>query len=61
MLAGEEFASGWREFLNEDPDSQPSLYRIYHRSFAEFLEAEENLRWYDSQIATTALSKIPGF
>jgi hypothetical protein len=51
----------WREFLNEDPDSQPSRYRIYHRSFAEFLEAEENLRWYDSQIATTALSKIPGF
>jgi hypothetical protein len=53
--------AAWREFLNEDPDSQPSLYRIYHRSFAEFLEAEENLRWYDSQIATTALSKIPGF
>ena len=51
----------WREFLNEDADSEPQRYRIYHRSFAEFLDAEENLRWYHSQIATTALSKIPGF
>ena len=51
----------WREFLNEDPDSRPSRYRIYHRSFAEFLDDEENLRWYHSQIATAALSKIPGF
>ena len=51
----------WREFLNEDTDRQPPLYRIYHRSFAEFLDAAENLRWYHSQIATTALSKIPGF
>jgi len=51
----------WREFLNEDPGGQPPLYRIYHRSFAEFLDDQENLRWYHSQIATTALSKIPGF
>lgn len=51
----------WREFLNEDPDTQPPRYRIYHRSFAEFLDDRENLRWYHSQIATTALSKIPGF
>ena len=28
----------WREFLNEDPDTQPPRYRIYHRSFAEFLD-----------------------
>jgi hypothetical protein len=51
----------WRKFMNEDPDSQPSRYRLYHRSFAEFLEAEENLRWYHNRIAITALSKIPGF
>lgn len=51
----------WREFLNEDSGSRPSHYRIYHRSFAEFLDAEENLQWYHSQIVTTALSKIPGF
>jgi hypothetical protein len=53
--------SDWREFLNEDSDSRPSHYRIYHRSFAEFLDAEEDLRWYHNQIVTTALSKIPGF
>jgi hypothetical protein len=51
----------WREFLNEDCESQPSRYRIYHRSFSEFLDAQENLRWYHSRIVTTALSKIPGF
>ncbi len=51
----------WRQFLNEDSTSQPPHYRIYHRSFAEFLDEEENLRWYHNQIATTALSKIPGF
>ena len=51
----------WREFLNEDSDSMPPRYRIYHRSFGDFLDAQENLRWYHSQIAATALSKIPGF
>jgi hypothetical protein len=51
----------WREFLNEDSDVRPPNYRIYHRSFAEFLDSEENLQWYHGQIATAALSKIPGF
>jgi AAA ATPase domain len=51
----------WREFLDEDPEAQPARYRIYHRSFAEFLDEEENLRWYHEQIAETALAKIPGF
>jgi hypothetical protein len=50
----------WRQFLNEDPESHPARYRIYHRSFAEFLDDQENLSWYHSQIAGTALSKIPG-
>ena len=53
--------SDWREFLNEDSGSKPSHYRIYHRSFAEFLDTEEDLRSYHNQIVTTALSKIPGF
>lgn len=51
----------WREFLNEDAESKPSHYWIYHRSFAEFLDVEENLQWYHSQIATTALTKVLGF
>lgn len=53
--------SDWRQFLNEDSDRKPSYYRIYHRSFADFLDTEEDLRWYHDQIVTTALSKIPGF
>lgn len=51
----------WREFLNEDRTARPPLYRIYHRSFAEFLDEEEDLRWYHGQIADAALAKIPGF
>jgi hypothetical protein len=51
----------WREFLNEDAANRPPLYRVYHRSFAEFLDDQENLRWYHDQIVTSALGKIPGF
>ncbi len=47
----------WREFLNEDTGT----YRIYHRSFAEFLDDHENLRYYHDRIAQAALAKIPGF
>jgi hypothetical protein len=51
----------WREFLNEDGASDPPRYRIYHRSFADFLDREEDLRYYHSRIASAALAKIPGF
>ena len=51
----------WREFLNADDDSRPPKYQIYHRSFAEFLDEEEDLRWYHGQIAAATLAKIPGF
>jgi hypothetical protein len=50
----------WREFLNEHSEARPPRYRIYHRSFAEFLDEQENLRWYHEQIAQRALDKIPG-
>lgn len=51
----------WREFLNEDIKAKPARYNIYHNSFADFLDSQENLRWYHAQIADAALSKIPGF
>lgn len=51
----------WREFLDEDSDADPARYRIYHRSFAEFLDEQENLRWYNEQIGEVALAKISGF
>jgi|HubBroStandDraft_5_1064220.scaffolds.fasta_scaffold76690_2 hypothetical protein len=49
----------WREFLNDDGTSA-ACYRIYHRSFAEFLDEEENLRFYHDRIGQTALAKLPG-
>ena len=52
--------SDWQEFLNCD-NSNPEHYRIYHRSFAEFLDKQENLQWYHDKLASTALAKIPGF
>jgi hypothetical protein len=51
----------WREFLNEDRTAQSPLYRIYHRSFADFLDEHEDLRWYHDSLALHALAKVPGF
>lgn len=51
----------WREFVNVDPEADPPRYRVYHRSFAEFLDKQENLSWYHARIADIALEKIPGF
>jgi hypothetical protein len=51
----------WREFLNKEEDSNPPQYRLYHRSFAEFLDKKADLRWHHGQIATKALANIPGF
>jgi hypothetical protein len=50
----------WREFLDEDDRSDPAKYRIYHRSFADFLDQQEDLRHYHDLIASAALAKIPG-
>ena len=54
-----EVVDEWREFLNADP-GRPPRYRVYHRSFAEFLDEAEDLRWYHEKIAETALAKVPG-
>lgn len=51
----------WRQFLNEDSEDRSTRYRIYHRSFADFLDEEENLRWYHGKVVDAALAKIPGF
>jgi hypothetical protein len=50
----------WREFLNEESGA-PAKYRIYHRSFGDFLDAEEDLGWYQDQISDAGLAQIPGF
>jgi hypothetical protein len=49
----------WQEFLNEvDRPAGGRAYRLYHRSFGEFLEAEASLRAYHERIAETALAKL---
>jgi NACHT domain len=50
----------WQEFLHLD-GATPEHYRIYHRSFAEFLDDQENLTWYHDKLASLALKAIPGF
>jgi len=47
----------WREFLNE----VDGRWRLYHRSFADFLDEHESLPYYHDQISQTALDKVPGF
>ena len=41
----------WREFLDELPSADGDLFRIYHASFREFLDAQVNLGQYDEMIA----------
>ena len=48
----------WTEFLN--PDDGRHTYRIYHRSFAEFLDEQEDLEYYRNQIIDHVFAKIPG-
>jgi len=56
-----EVISEWRQFLNEDPESQPPRFRIYHSSFRDFLAGEVDLSEYAGAAALSALEKIPGF
>jgi hypothetical protein len=41
------------------PGPAPPHYRLYHRSFADFLDEAEDLRWYHEQIARAILAKVP--
>jgi hypothetical protein len=48
----------WREFLNEEPGPGPPRYRLYHHSFADFLDEAEDLRWYHEQITGAIMAKV---
>jgi hypothetical protein len=56
-----EVVNDWRQFLREDvvPGAKP-VYRIYHKSFQDFLAEEVGLERFQRMITRTAVSKIPG-
>ena len=51
----------WRSFLDQsENDAGEPVYRIYHRSFQEFLRDVEGLEPYVERDVQAALAKIPG-
>jgi hypothetical protein len=57
-----EVIASWRQFLNEDSgsDGQP-VFRIYHKSFQDFLREEVGLKPFHERIVEAALKKMAGF
>jgi hypothetical protein len=51
----------WREFLNVETANGVPCYRLYHKSFQEFLRDEVGLVSYHEVIVESALAKLPGF
>ena len=47
----------WSEFLNEQP-GDPPLFRIYHKSFLDFLESKVALKHYGESIARAMRGKV---
>jgi len=47
----------WIEFINEEPDDPPR-FRIYHKSFLDFLEKKVSLDNYGQSIARAMRSKV---
>jgi hypothetical protein len=57
-----EVVNTWKEFLNESQSGNGTqLYRIYHKSFQDFLAEEVGLTSYNAMIAAHALAKIPAW
>jgi hypothetical protein len=51
----------WRQFLREDPvPGGKPVYRIYHKSFQDFLLEEVGLQRFQRMITAAAVGKIPG-
>lgn len=54
-----EVIDEWREFLNKDyVDNSKEIYRLYHKSFQDFLREEVGLKHYHNLIAQRGLEKI---
>jgi hypothetical protein len=48
----------WREFIEDDGTGR--RFRLYHTTFAEFLDEEEDLAYYRDLVVDSALARIPG-
>ena len=48
----------WREFIEDDATGR--RFRLYHTTFAEFLDEEEDLAYYRDLMVQSALARIPG-
>jgi trypsin-like peptidase/AAA ATPase-like protein len=53
----EDVLQDWAEFIDEDPGSEPR-YRLYHNSFLDFLEDEEDLKRYARAKAKAMRDKV---
>lgn len=47
----------WREFIEDDGTGR--RFRLYHTTFAEFLDEEEDLAYYRGLVVQSALARIP--
>jgi hypothetical protein len=47
----------WREFIEDDGTGR--RFRLYHTTFAEFLDEEEDLAYYRALMVQSALARIP--
>ena len=53
-----DIAAAWRQFLDKEVIDGEDLYRIYHHSFAEFLEKQVDLRAYSKLVARAIQAKV---
>jgi trypsin-like peptidase/AAA ATPase-like protein len=53
----EDVFDEWSEFLNEQP-GDPPLFRLYHKSFLDFLESTVALKRYGESIARAMRGKV---
>ena len=60
-IAIKEVLEDWSEFLNSENTDDDKRYRVYHVSFADYLQDKVGLAEYHSTISDAAISKIPGF
>src|SRR4029453_2801451 len=57
MLEVEDVIYEWRQFINEER-GDPTRFRLYHKSFLDFLEKKVQLGSYRSAVASAMRNKL---